>query len=296
MIKSILKNLNGKGSEAASLEAALFQLGRDRDETRTKIAELKKQRHTALLDDLDDAAIGKIDLLIDRAEVKLEKLNAAEPPLLEKLTAARSAARQRRWRALRDAYLAAAGDFLTSARATAERHADLIRIVDQAQREGFGAEVAATMPATPNVNSHPLLAPDLLNNFERAIAPPPPPARQATAAAPTTRSQAPKPQNPESLQHSVNLRASRTPDDTSPLLVGEARVSATGANWSPADDRPATTHRGQKLRMPAGAARAAEGRGLVKVIEVLESYVIPPAAASAPGAATSQETAPSTRT
>jgi hypothetical protein len=273
MIKSILKNLNGKGSEAASLEAALLQLGRDRDEIRSRITALKTQRHTALLDDASDAAIGKIDLLIDRAEVRLEKVNAAEPGLLEKLTAARSAARQRRWRALHDAYLAAAGEFLASARATAERHADLIRIVDQAQGDGFGAEVAATMPATPNVNSHPLLATDLLDIFELAIAPP----AARRAAAPTTRPALPK--APESLQHSVNLRASRTPDDTSPLLVGEARVMALHNGWCPRDDAP-QCYAGQKLRMTAAAARVAADRGLVEILEQAPALDPAPPAAS----------------
>jgi hypothetical protein len=296
MIKSILKNLNGKGSEAASLEAALLQLGRDRDETRTKIAELKKQRHTALLDDESDAAIGKIDLLIDRAEVRLEKLNAAEPPLLEKLSGARSAARQKRWRALRDAYLAAAGEFLASARSAADKHTALIAIITQAQCEGFAAEVAATMPATPNVGGHPLLAPELLDIFGRAISPPTP-ARQVAAPAPNREKTGRAVWQPASetfvrldpgvsLQHAISsalpppnslvrLTAQRAADDLGPLGPGEVRVKMLRGGLPPSDDAPAC-HLHQKIRM---AVETAEHRAALGLLEIIERPA-PPAAAS----------------
>jgi hypothetical protein len=276
MITTILKTLNGHGSEAASLEQALLQLSRDRDETRIRIVDLKKQRHAELLDDATDAAIGKIDLLIDRAEVKLEKLNAAEPPLLEKLTGARTAARQRRWRELRETYLSAVGEYLAAAREAIDKHIALAAIVKQAQREGFEGEVKATMPPTPNINTNALLAPDLLDIWERAVTP-----AGAAPAPRTVKARVSRPAPPkavESMQHAVkldlgeptpieNLTSKRMPDDLSPLEPGEARVIVLHQGWSPRDDRPAT-HAGQQIKMPFGEARAAANKGLVEIVEM----------------------------
>src|SRR5271154_5458709 len=110
MFNKIIATLNGHGSEAASLEAAILQLGRDRDEARARIDELQKKRHRALLDDASDADLDKLERQLDRALTRLEKLNLAEPPLLERLTGARSVARQRRWGVHLDCYIAAAAE------------------------------------------------------------------------------------------------------------------------------------------------------------------------------------------
>jgi hypothetical protein len=87
LFNKILAGLNGHGSEAESLDAALVQLGRDRDETRGKIDELQKQRHQLLLDDGTDADLDKLERQIDRAETRLEKQNMSEAPLRERLAA-----------------------------------------------------------------------------------------------------------------------------------------------------------------------------------------------------------------
>jgi hypothetical protein len=272
MLNVILAKLNGHASEAESLSAALLQLGRDRDETRAKIESLQKQRHAALLDDASDTDLDKIERQIDRATVRLEKLNISEAPLVEKLAGARDAARRRRWRELHDSYRTAAGEFLVSARAAAEKHTALISIVGQAQREGFADDVRKTIPATPNANGHPLLAPELLDIFERAILPPATPARRAAPAAP--RSALPK--AADSLQHSITsaggvqippdlLRAKRRSPDTAPLKHDQVRVKVLRAGYSPADDQP-QCHYGDIIRMLRESAEVVAAHGIVEII------------------------------
>jgi hypothetical protein len=276
MLTKILNTLNGHGSEAASLEAALLQLGRDRDEARAKIEALQKQRHQALLDDASDADLDKLERQLDRALTRLEKLNLAEPPLLEKLTGARSAARQRRWHTLLEEYHTAAGEFISAARVATQKHNALVGAILQARCEGFEAEASAMMPATPNLNGHALLAPDLLDIFERSIAPRSTPPRRA---APPPAPKAPRPllpgERPEgSLQHPIPeqnvgalpFTAKRTPDDLSPLEPGQVRVMALTNGWSPAENRP-QTHAGQKLVMTAAEARIALDHGKIEIIE-----------------------------
>ncbi len=299
MLNAILKTLNGHGSETASLEAALLQLGRDRDETRAKIDALQKQRHAALLDDASDADLDKLERQIDRAEVRLEKFNAAEPELLERLTAARSAARQRRWRELRDAYASAAGEFLVAARVTLEKHSTLVATIEQARREGFEAEANATMPATPNINGSPLLAPDLLDIFERAVTPPAAPVRRPAKAEPPAvpdiwndkhpgyhhptaqnlRTILPRPPG-RSTQHGIELHggvpipaedlsAKRDADDLAPLRSrDEVRARVLRPGYSPSDDRP-QCHYGQIIRLSKKVAEAAAAGGVVEIIEHL---------------------------
>jgi hypothetical protein len=90
-----MANLNGHGGEAASLDAALIQLNRDRDAVRTEIESLNQRRHRALLDDATDVVLDKIEREIDRATVKLEKLNISDAPLREKLSGVKSAAKKK---------------------------------------------------------------------------------------------------------------------------------------------------------------------------------------------------------
>jgi hypothetical protein len=283
MLKTIMKTLNGHGSEVASLEAALLQLGRDREESRIKIGSLQKQRHQALLDDASDAELDKLDRLLDRATVRLEKLNAAEPPLLERLTGARTAARQRRWNELRNTYVTAAGEFLAAARAAADKHTAVIAIMTRARREGFEGEASATMPATANVNGNALLAPDLLDIFERAIAPVSAPVRKVAAIpyAPERKKEADGETRNQTVSLAIpppnpliRLTAQRSVDDVSPLAPGEVRVMALRNGWAPRDDAP-QCHAGQQLKMPVGAAQVAANRGLVEILEEMAPANVP---------------------
>jgi hypothetical protein len=300
MINSILKKLNGNAIDADSLSAALLQLGRERDETRSEIVALKQRKHQLLLDDGSDADLDKIERLIDRAETRLEKIAIAEPVMRERISAAKIVARQRRWRELHDAYLVAAADFLASARTCAARHEALNSIVAQAQSGGFESEVAARMAKTPNVGGAALLAGDLLDTFERAlvaatskpsrstpdlyaahrgnvgknhrnpigisvpVAPSPKPSLQRTVAGHTTLTVSPL--DPAGKNH-----ADRLDDDLSVLGPGEVRAMVIRSGYCALDG--GQSHSGRKVRVLKEHALIAAKNG---AIEILDETPLPP--------------------
>jgi hypothetical protein len=267
MYTSILKSLNGHAGETDSLIQALAQLGRDRESVRADLDKLNNERRQALLDDASDTVLDKLERAIDRATVRLEKLNIAEAPLRERITAAKLDARGRRWQAHRETYLAAANDFLAAARLCAAKHAAVIAIVNQMQREGFEAEVAATCPGTPQINNNAVCAPELLDQFSLALAPPAPAPRR-TKLAPTPERAPKSTQGPLYLSGGVPSLAPpppRFPDDTAPLNAGQARVKVLRAGFSPADDRPQCAY-GQIIRMPRHVAERAAASGVVEII------------------------------
>jgi hypothetical protein len=298
MFNSIIKSLNGHGSEAESLDAALAQLARDLAETSEKIAALQKQRHQALLDDASDTDLDKIERQVARAETRLEKLNMSEAPLRERLAGAQTAARKRRWDALHAEYVEAATKFVAMARATAQEHSALIMIVSQAQREGFSGLVASTMPQTPHVGGNPLLSEELLQIFEQAIAPATPTRRTAQKKPakayadlwdqnspgydhPTAKQLRTIVQPPagRSLQHAVStdtattiaplqpsgrIHAKKLPDDTEPLGAGEVRVIVIRSGYCGIDG--GQSHIGRKVRVLESYAKIAAGNGAVEIL------------------------------
>jgi len=76
-------------ADPPTLEAALTDLLRDREETRRELEQLKIRRHAALLDDeSSDEQIISFDRQIARAEVALEECTRLEPQLRTQIRAA----------------------------------------------------------------------------------------------------------------------------------------------------------------------------------------------------------------
>lgn len=289
MLKTILEKLNGHAAESPAIAGELVQLAADRDAAKAELAALHEKRRALLLDDASDAALDRIEREIDRAEVRLEKLAVAEAPLRARLDDAKVAERRSRWETLLAAHREAAKQFLADARRTIEKHAAVLSIVAEAQRSGFAAEAAAYFPPTPNLHGSPLLAPDLIDHFDLALAPR---ERAAPAPQPTPLSR-PKPTPRPTLQHQVTtaetgrpmtpaeaaaLRAKRMPDDTSPLEPGQARVRVARSGFSPSDNSPQASH-GQVVRMPIHAAERASDNGAVEIIETHSGTASPPQSA-----------------
>jgi hypothetical protein len=158
--------------------------------------------------------------------VRLEKLTAAEPLLLEKLTGARSAVRRLRWQDHHAAYLNAAKEFVASARAAAESHRALVAIVGAARSEGFDAEARFHMPATPNIEGHPFCAPDLITKFEEAANPPP-----ATQTSP-------QPYRPPKFVDRYSGPLLRTVDHRGPVSLAPGGATGLGrASWAQSNPR-----------------------------------------------------------
>lgn len=272
MFNRITKKLNGHALEPAAVRAAMDQVGRDLAAARSELDALNLKRRTLLLDDASDTDLDRIEREIDRATIRLEKCTLAEQPLRERLGEAQADARRKRWKSLRESGLVAAAEFSASARATAAAHEKYIQVRETAAREGFAVE-ALTLPPTPNISGSALLAPDLLDLFDRACSTPVSENAQPQikVAAKTSR-RAPAPAD-AMTPHSVRLgssapiaKAARVADDLSELGAGEARVRTLRAGFSPADDRPAAA-RDQIVRMSAAAARAAAAAGAVEVLE-----------------------------
>jgi hypothetical protein len=301
MFNSIIKNLNGHGGEAASIDAALVQLSRDRDETRAKIDTLQKQRHQLLLDDASDSDLDKIERQLDRATTRLEKLNLSEPLLRERLADAQTAVRKRRWHALHQAHHTAAFEFLSLARACAEKHREVIATVETAQNEWFAGLVASTMPRTPNIEGSPLLATDLLDIFERSLSPPSP--RRAAKVKPAKadaslwdqksvnynhpanvqlRTTLIQPPAGTSLQHAWagadttgaisplkplgKINADALADDLGALGPGEVRVLVLRRGFSGGLDGGQQSQAGRKTRMLLETAKIAAKNGAVEIL------------------------------
>ena len=291
MIKSILKKLNGHAAEAPSLAMALAELEQARAGTLAEIEELNQNRRQALLDDESDAVLDKIERSLDRANVRLEKINVAEGPLRDELAVANATERARRWGTHLAAYRAAAAEFLSAARNVAERHADVIAAMTAARREGFEREMAVCMPSTPNVGGGALCATELLDNFERALNPV---ARSAGVAPqigvryyagrdgynafgspPPTPPRTPRP----TLQHAVSIdpmtaaefsssagrvHAPKLPNDDAPLGADEMRVVVLRAGFEAADGQSQV---GRRVRLNKDAALQAARSGVVDIIE-----------------------------
>jgi hypothetical protein len=279
MLNEIVRRLNGHGEDPQSLEEALKLLADQKAAACAALTECQERRRQALLDDASDTALDKLEREIARAETRIEKLTIAEPSLRTRLSAAQAAARQRRWNSHRETYRAAAIEFIAAARAAAEKHAALVAIVGQARREGFEREAAAAMPPTPNIGGSPVLATDLLDLFELAVAGHSA-ISQSRAAAPAAAPAARLPHERQRMtdsQHQVRLYEHPaptwepgTPDDLAPLQPGEARVKVLRGGFSPADDRPQCRY-GQIVRMPRAVAQNAANRGAVEVLETNEA-------------------------
>jgi hypothetical protein len=136
------------------------------------------------------------------------------------------------------------------------------------------------MVSTPNIAGSALLAPDLLDLFERAIRPASAQARTTAAPArPTARQFLPHERKPATdSARGVSLalddrapapKQPRTPDDMSPLEPGEVRVRALRSGFSPREDLPQAAYR-QIVRMSLGAAERAANAGAVEILEETE--------------------------
>lgn len=289
MLKTILKRLNGHAAEAPSLNEALEQVGRDRSDTEAELARLNAERKQLLLDDAADATLDKVERQIDRANVRLEKINLAEVPLREALAAATAAERSRRWTAHLAAHRQAAAEFLAAARAVIEKHAAVVAIMNGARREGFEKLMAGAMPATPNIGGNPVCAPAALDEFERALSPVPRPSGRAPrggirwyAGQPGSEfydpTRTPGPAKP-TLQHAVvmepgggpdlamgrgRMTAPRLPDDEGPLGDGEVRVTVLRSGFQAPDG---LSHAGRRIRLPRDRALQAARAGALEIVE-----------------------------
>ncbi|MGO9039878.1 MAG: hypothetical protein ACLQKH_18005 [Steroidobacteraceae bacterium] len=297
MLNALLKKLNGHGTEVESLEGALVQLARDREATQSEIREAQIRRHQALLDDCTDEALTKLERSLERAQVRLEKIDLAEPGLRDRLATAKTQAQKRAverhfesiagaYQTLRDAVLDAEAAQVALMRA---RDAAIDEVGEHAINQ-FPIFAYGGLLGRGTVQSWAAECDRILEQA-RASRRPRAPAIPDVTAAPAPRPTPPKAR--ESLQHPIHLQggvevhaltAARQPDDAAPLSTGQARVKVLRAGFSPADDRP-QCHRGQVIRLPLGQAAHLESLG---VAEIIERPASPTAGADKPNEGDSQ--------
>ena len=257
-------------------EAALARLNVERESARAEVRILIEQRRALLLEDGTDDEIAALDQKIAAAELRIERLDEAEPRLLSELAGARDRRRRAQWNELRERGLAAAEKYLASARAA---HADLMAyaaIIDEATAAQFTAEARASFPFAPST-----LGPDLLAAFDRKLersttvieakapTPPKPPAPSAKkaptpAAAPATpKKAAPPPAPARKLPEpdadglvSVMTTRNGVPDaDGAPLKMGATTrlpLDTAVALLPPNEHDQALYHHDREIRRAAG--------------------------------------------
>jgi hypothetical protein len=297
MLNKLLERLNGHGGDAESLTQAMAQLRRDRESARASVKDLQERRRRALLDDVSDEALDRLEREIARAESRVEKLALAEPLLRERLNTARAAA-----------------DKVTDD-ATVSEYVRLSEIFAEALEAADSAAAVQRMWWNGNervlsrLGIEPLGAVLILGNgygiqwaqhTREVIAK----IRRRLSGQPAASPQKPPQPLPSSalrertrLPHerarladtksTVTLSdaapgwhsAAREPDDLAPLEPGEARVKVMRHGYSPADDRPGCSYL-QVVRMPLGPAARAADRGAVVIVEVY-GETLPPAEGAA---------------
>ena len=283
MLNRLLERKNGSAEDPAALSAVLEELERDLEGAKAEVADLRSRRHDLLLSDASDHALDALERKIERAEVRIEKMELALPRVREQLSVAQAAARRSAEGPLVREFVAVAERYAAALRACAAADRELAEIRSEAREEIDPARVPILMPL---VNYAGVLEEEHVNLWWDRVAPvlavsramsspdahpaslrvqPPP----ATARGPATR--------PASLQHAVSLgqdapipKAPRAADDTAPLESGEVRVKVLRAGFSPAEDRPQAAY-AQLLRMNAAAALLAADRGAVQIVETRPS-------------------------
>lgn len=186
LLTRILGGKDAKAETVDDAQAALARLADERKKAKAEISELGEKRRALLLVDDSDKEIALIEKASAAAELRLERLDEAEPGLLAALTAARDRKRQAEWAAVRDRYFAAASKYLASMREARQAFDALTGVIGEAQSRGFSSEAAHVFAFPTHI-----LDVEALNRFDVAVEraeaashAPPKPAAPIPAAAP----------------------------------------------------------------------------------------------------------------
>ncbi len=130
-------------ARVAETQAALERLRQERRTAEAQVCELRERRETELLTAEDETILG-IDRELNSLSLTLERLDAAEPALRQRLEEAKAVEeRDQRLRAA-DAYARALKELAEAQRRFAEAHAEA-----NAVRQRYDADLPARMPGEP---------------------------------------------------------------------------------------------------------------------------------------------------
>jgi hypothetical protein len=204
VLDSILGQKADRGATAvADAEAALRRATEDHAGAVAEIDALNVKRRELLLIDDSDSDIIKLDRALSKAELRLERFDAAQPALLAALALARDRKRQAEWVDLRGRYFVAAADYLAKMRAARAAFESIHAFFDEATAKGLAVEANATMLRPPY-----FLDTDVLNQWDISLE------RAVTAAdraqkAPEPAAALPAPAPPAARPQPAKLPASK---------------------------------------------------------------------------------------
>lgn len=140
-----------RSRSAADIERALEDLSNESAAAGASLADLVKRRRDLLLSDASDEDIRTLDLEADRVRIRIEKIELAEPMLLDELRQTQNSHREEQWRELHKRHHAAALAYAAALRVAVDALDDFARIGAEAQSAGFARELASTAAIPPRV-------------------------------------------------------------------------------------------------------------------------------------------------
>lgn len=130
-------------------EEALQRLASKRDGARRELSALAERRRALLLADASDSEIQKLDAKTDSLRLLVERLDLAEPHLLEQLSVARGERRAAQWKELRAKHLAASFEYARALQAAIDAYNDYGAVCGDLYVAGFEAELRSVQPTVP---------------------------------------------------------------------------------------------------------------------------------------------------
>jgi hypothetical protein len=296
MLNAILKKLNGHGQDVESLEAALTQLLEERGTAERELKELRIRRHQGLLDDAADRILNDLERQIARAEIAMEKIDAAMPGLRQRIANARDAELRAAESGIISEFAECLGEYCKALNELARANSKQRDIRERASATLGAARAAILLPmfqfrgiATPE--SVKQWTEENLAAVTTSAGSPPPKRREAT---PGTSALPPRAKVPQRLPHEMRPttpaahvaatldtgrdapRGTRRPllKDSDPLEAGEVRCLIVRTGYQLPNGT--TTAAGDMVRLTLPVAENALRSGAVEIIE----RQLPPAALS----------------
>lgn len=128
-------------AEQAAIEAALDALDAERSTAQLRLNEIATARDALLLDPGSDRQIRDLDNEADAIRINLERFDAAESALLNRMRVSHGEQRHAEGREIRVRYADAIDRFAEALRAAADARGRLIHLRDEAIVKGFEGEI-----------------------------------------------------------------------------------------------------------------------------------------------------------
>lgn len=169
IVSDLIAAVSGRTGEAPQdIEQKLKALGFERGDAREKIAKLLARRQELLLVDGTDREIAKLDAELDSLRLAIERLDAIEPKLHERLVELRETERRERWKTIADRHHDALETHVRALRVAAASAEALAATRGEAIGGGFVREANGLLEPLAFINSETLA--NYLEHYNRHCA------------------------------------------------------------------------------------------------------------------------------